>query len=50
MIISNTMNTAYFAMVFSLFTNAGIVSIVYPFLVFGYALLEETRPSQKFWN
>lgn len=29
--------------------NAGIISLIYPFLVFGYGLLEETRPRKEFW-
>jgi hypothetical protein len=33
-----------------MYENAGILSLVYPFLVFGYALLEETRPKNWFWN
>ena len=37
-------------MVVSHMLNAGIVSIVYPFAVFGYALMEETRPGKKFWE
>jgi len=37
-------------MISSLFTNAGIVSIMYPFAVFGMALLEETRPGKRFWR
>ena len=30
--------------------NAGLISIVYPFSIFGYALLEETRPRNFFWE
>jgi len=30
--------------------NAGLISLPYPIAVFGYALLEETRPRQEFWN
>lgn len=33
-----------------MYENAGIMSLIYPFLVFGYALLEETRPKNWFWN
>jgi hypothetical protein len=43
-IISNTQNLIYLCMMFSMFQNAGVISIVYPFLLFGYALVEETRP------
>jgi hypothetical protein len=37
-------------MLSSLYTNAGIVALIYPFAVFGYALLEETRPGKIFWR
>jgi hypothetical protein len=30
--------------------NAGIISLPYPIAVFGWAILEETRPGNKFWN
>ena len=37
-------------MVYSMYTNAGLVTLFYPIAVFGYALLDEVRPSYKFWN
>lgn len=37
-------------MILSMILNAGLVSILYPFGVFGYALMEEGRPGKKFWN
>jgi len=37
-------------MLMSLRTNAGLVSLLYPFVVFGFALLEETRPGKFFWR
>jgi hypothetical protein len=37
-------------MIFSMYQNAGIVSIFYPIAVFGFAMLEETRPRHDFWN
>jgi len=33
-----------------MYQNAGIVSIFYPMSVFGYAMLEETRPPATYWN
>lgn len=30
--------------------NAGFISILYPFAVFGYALMEEQRPGKGFWS
>lgn len=29
--------------------NPGILTLVYPLSVFGYALMEETRPRRYFW-
>lgn len=37
-------------MLASMYTNAGLLVIIYPFAVFGYALVEETRPGRKFWR
>jgi hypothetical protein len=30
--------------------NAGLISILYPIGVFGYALMEEGRPGKLFWS
>ena len=49
-IISNTALISYICMLMSLYTNAGLVALLYPFAVFGYALLEETRPGKTFWR
>lgn len=37
-------------MIYSMYCNAGILSLIYPIAVFGYALFEETRPAVKFWK
>jgi hypothetical protein len=37
-------------MILSMILNAGLVSILYPFAVFGYALMEEGRPKNTFWT
>jgi hypothetical protein len=37
-------------MIFSMYVNAGLCSTIYPVAVFGYALLEETRPRRWFWR
>ncbi len=49
-IVSNTSVLACFFMIVSMYTNAGLISIIYPFAVFGYARLEETRPPKAFWR
>ena len=37
-------------MIISMIVNAGIISLLYPFAVFGYALMEEQRPGKTFWR
>lgn len=49
-LISQSQNIIYFAMIFSMYENAGLISMFYPIAVFGWALLEETRPGPKFWT
>jgi hypothetical protein len=49
-IISQSTNITYFAMIMSMYQNAGIISIFYPISVFGYAMLEETHPSRDYWS
>ena len=50
MTISNTQLLIYFSMIMSMYQNAGILSLPYPIVVFGYALIEETRPKKQFWR
>ena len=50
MIISNTESLIYLAMMLSMFTNAGLISILYPISIFGFAMLEETRPRKEYWR
>ena len=40
----------YFFMLLSMMINAGLVSIIYPLSVFGFAMMEETSPKRTFWN
>jgi len=49
-LISQTQTLIYFSMILSMYMNAGIISLIYPIAVFGYALLEETRPRKEFWS
>ena len=49
-VISNSQNLIYLSMILSMYCNAGLISIVYPILVGGYAMLEETRPRKEFWT
>ena len=48
-IISQTQNLIYISMILSMYMNAGLISIFYPLTVFGYALIEESRPNMKYW-
>lgn len=49
-LLSQASAISYFFMILSMVLNAGLVSILYPFAVFGYALMEEGRPGKWFWN
>jgi len=49
-LISNTENIIYLCMMASMYQSAGLISVPYPFAIFGYALIEETRPRDSFWN
>ena len=48
--ISKMQYIIYICMIFSTFENAGLITITYPFMIFGFALLEETRPTPRFWS
>jgi len=48
-VISNTQNLIYLSMIYSMYANAGLLSIIYPISMFGYALIEETRPRKEYW-
>ena len=39
----------YLFMIISMMKNAGLISLVYPFFVFGYALMEDVNPRKKIW-
>ena len=47
---SNMSGLCYFFMVMSQIVSGGLISILYPFAVFGYALMEEGRPGKHFWE
>ena len=49
-IASNAHNFCYLFMIIAMIKAAGLLTLIYPLAVFGYALLEETRPGKKFWN
>jgi piezo-type mechanosensitive ion channel component 1/2 len=39
----------YILMIVSMMKNAGFISLLYPFVVFGYALMEEINPKKRIW-
>lgn len=49
-LLSQAAQLCYLCMILSMILNAGLISIIYPFAVFGYALMEEGRPKKAFWN
>ena len=49
MIMSNTHNLIYACGIYSMYQNAGLFGLLYPLSIFGYALLEETRPRKEYW-
>ena len=50
MVLSNLEKFAYIFMIIATIVNPGILTLIYPFSIFGYALLEETRPNEGYWN
>ena len=42
-------SVCYILMIASMMKNAGLISILYPIFVFGYALMEEINPGKKVW-
>lgn len=43
---SNLDAIVYFLMIYNAILKPGLLTIVYPISIFGYALLEETRPKK----
>lgn len=39
----------YILMIVSMMKNAGLISILYPLIVFGYSLMEEINPRKRIW-
>lgn len=48
-LITYSDSVCYFFMIISMMKNAGLISLAYPLIVFGYALMEEVNPKKKFW-
>jgi hypothetical protein len=36
-------------MMLALLSNGGLLYVVYPFIIFGIAMMEERRPGRIFW-
>jgi hypothetical protein len=39
----------YILMIVSMMKNAGLISILYPLVVFGYSLMEKINPRKRIW-
>jgi hypothetical protein len=48
-IVSYSDCVCYILMLVSMMKNAGLISLFYPLVVFGYALFEEINPKKKVW-
>jgi hypothetical protein len=48
-IVSYSDSVCYILMLISMMKNAGLISLFYPMVVFGYALFEEVNPKKKVW-
>jgi hypothetical protein len=46
---SNLDRIAYLMMLLATILNPGVFTLIYPFSIFGYALLMETRPPKQYW-
>jgi hypothetical protein len=46
---SNLHIFCYLFMILATMMNGGWITMVYPFLVFGFALCEEEEPGKRFW-
>jgi hypothetical protein len=47
--VSYSQYLCYFFMIASMMKNAGLISLFFPFVTFGYSIMEETTPTKKFW-
>lgn len=47
--ISHSNVICYFSMIGYLLANGGYLLLVYPLMIYGYALLSQTRPGKWFW-
>jgi hypothetical protein len=41
---------AYACMMLVAVINPGVVTLVFPFSIFGYAVFEEARPKKAYWH
>jgi len=47
--VSYSDSVCYILMLVSMMKNAGLISLLYPMVVFGYALMEEVNPRKRVW-
>lgn len=49
-LVSQSEAFIYIGMIFSMYMNAGLISLYYPIAAFGYGMLEEKRTGKVFWR
>jgi len=49
LLVSYSDSVCYILMIVSMMKNAGFISLFYPLVVFGYALMEEVNPRKRVW-
>ena len=49
-LVSQSEAFIYIGMIFSMYMNAGVISLFYPFMAFGYGMLEEKRTGKVFFR
>ena len=49
-LIAHTDTICYFLMILNHMVNANMLSLVFPLVLMGYALMEDPRPPSRFWK
>ena len=49
-IIAHTDKVCYFLMILNHMINPNMLSLVFPLVIMGYALMEDPRPPSRFWK
>jgi len=49
-LITYSQYLCFLFMIVSMMVNAGLISLLYPFMVLGYGIMEEYSPRKRFWK